>query len=457
METEKRLAGFIAEIGFADLPQEAINSIKNVVLNLTGATIAGAAQEGCEAIVRQVKDWGGKEESTVLVYGGKVPAYNAALANAYMGRALDVDDSMFPGMHVGASNVAAALAIAEKIGGCGGKDLITALIVGHEIAARMNSVAEYDGFDPTGISTVFGSAAVAGKLLNLNSEQMLNCLALAFNRSAGSFQSNIDGTLSIRAIQGFSAQSGVIAAELARAGITGPRNFIEGVYGFLHLYGRDKHRAAEITGKLGQKYLFANNIVFKRHPSCACTEGGTDAILSIMQEQGITAQDIEGIDITVSPYAFKLVGHEFEMGENPRSAAQFNVKYCVASALIRGRSSLKYFEVDQIKDPRITEMLSKIRTEADPALEGNIPLHLKTSMKVKTTDGKVFQRVYNEPRGAPGNPLTQKELQEMFYDYIDYSSHRIPPENVGKIISLTEHLEEAEDVRSLIFLMTPRK
>ena len=84
-------------------------------------------------------------------------------------------------------------------------------------------------------------------------------------------------------------------------------------------------------------------------------------------------------------------------------------------------------------------------------------LHLKTSMKVKTTDGKVFQRVYNEPRGAPGNPLTRKELQEMFYEYIDYSSHRIPPENVEKIISLTEHLEEAEDVRSLIFLMTPRK
>jgi 2-methylcitrate dehydratase PrpD len=457
VETEKRLAGFIAETGFADLPQEAINSIKNVVLNLTGATIAGAAQEGCEAIVRQVKDWGGKAESTVLVYGGKVPAYNAVLANAYMGRALDVDDSMFPGMHVGASTIATALAIGEKIGGCGGKDLITALVLGHEIAARMNSVAEYDGFDPTGISTVIGSAAVAGKLLNLNSEQMLNCLALAFNRSAGSFQSNIDGTLSIRAIQGFSAQSGVIAAELAKAGITGPLNFIEGVYGFLHLYGRDKHRAAEITGKLGQKYLFANNIVFKRHPSCACTEGGTDAILSIIQEHGITAQDVERIDIIVSPYAFKLVGHEFEMGVNPRSAAQFNVKYCVASALIRGRSSLKYFEVDQIKDPRITEMLSRIRIEADPALEGNIPLHLKTSMKVKTRDGKVFQRVYNEPRGAPGNPLTQKELQEMFYDYIDYSSHRIRPENVGKIISLTEHLEEAEDVRSLIFLTTPRK
>ena len=105
METEKRLTGFIAETGFADLPREAIDSVKDIFLNFTGATIAGATEEGCEAIVRQVKDWGGKEESTILVYGGKVPAYNAVMANAYMARALDVDDSMFPGMHVGASTV----------------------------------------------------------------------------------------------------------------------------------------------------------------------------------------------------------------------------------------------------------------------------------------------------------------------------------------------------------------
>ena len=454
METEKKLAGFISNTEFADLPRETIESVKNVVLNCIGTTIAGATQEGCETIVRQVKDWGGKAESSILVYGGKVPAYNAAMANAYLARALDVDDSMFPGMHVGASTVAAALAIGEKIGGCDGRDLLTALVLGHEIAARINSVAEYDGFDPTGISTVFGAATVAGKLLKLNSEQMLNCLALAFNRSSGSFQSNIDGTLSIRAIQGFSAQSGVIAAELARDAITGPGNFIDGVYGFLHLYGRDKHRAVEIMEELGSKYFFAGNIVFKKHPSCACTEGSTDAILSIMQEQGVTAEDIKRIDIAVSPYAFRLVGHEFEIGNNPRSAAQFNIKYCVASALIRGGSSLKYFEVDQIKDPRINEILSKIHAEPNPALEGNLRLHLKTDMQVTTRDGEVFQRVYDEPRGAPGNPLTQNELLKCFLDYVAYSGKPISPENVRKIISLVKHLEEVEDIRGLISLLT---
>ena len=172
-----------------------------------------------------------------------------------------------------------------------------------------------------------------------------------------------------------------------------------------------------------------------------------------MEEQGITAEDIENIDVTVSPYAFKLVGHKFEIGKNPRSAAQFNIGYCTASALIRGRSSLKYFEVDQIKDPRITGILSKIHTEADPALEGNIPLHLKTDMKVKTKEGDVFQRVYNEPRGAPGNPLTQKELQECFKDYVDYSNKRISLKNVEKMVSYIDHLEEARDIRDFIALM----
>lgn len=453
METEKRLAGFVAETKFADLPQEAVNSIKHVVLNLCGATVAGAAEDGCEAIINQVKGWGGKEESSILVYGGKVPAHNAVLANAYMARALDVDDAMFPGMHVGASTVTTALAVAEKIGGCTGEEFITALVLGHEVAARMNSVAEYDGFDPSGISTVFGTATVAAKLLKLDSEQTLNALALVFNKSAGSFQSNVDGALSIRAIQGFSAQSGVIAAELARIGITGPKNFIEGVYGFLHLYARDKHPAAEIIDKVGQKYIFARNVLYKRHPSCACTEGSTDAILFMMKEYGLTTEDVDRIDITVSPYAYKLTGHKFEMGKNPRSAAQFNINYCTASALVRGRSSLKYFEVDQIKDPKVTAMLPKIHTEADPTLEGNIPLHLKTDMKVRTTEGKVFQKVYDEPRGAPGNPLNEEEFKECFKDYVDYGSSRISPDNVNKIISTVGHLEEARDIRSLITLL----
>jgi len=453
MQTEKKLTQFISDTQFADLPQETIDAIKNVVLNIVGTTAAGATREGCEAVVKQVKDWGGKEEATILIHGGKVPAYNAAFANSFMARALDIDDAMFPGMHVGASTVSTALAVAELAGGCSGQEFLTALILGHETAARFNSVTDYVGFDHTGVCTILGTAAVAGRILRLNSAQILDTLALAFNKSGGSFQSNVDGTLAIRAIQGFAAQGGVISAQLAQRGITGPKNFADGVYGYLHLYGRDKYNSEAVTEKLGQSFIFSDKILFKKHPSCACTEGSTDAILYLMEEKGLTPENVERIDIRVSPIAYRLVGHPFEVGQTPTVNAQFNIQYCVANALLRKGTSLRHFEESQIREPRITELIKKIHVAPDPALEGKIEVHLRTDMKVTTTKGDIYQKVLDEPRGSPGNPLTSEEHRECFRDYISYAGKPLPNENVDKIVSMVDRLEEVEDVCNLIPLL----
>lgn len=453
MEAENKLARFIAETGFADLPHEALDSVKNIVLNLTGTTIAGSAEDGCEALIKQVRDWGGKEESTILVYGRKVPAHNAVLANAYMARALDIDDSMLPGIHPGASTVTTALAIAEKIGGCTGKEFLTALVLGHEVSARMNLVAQYDGFDPTGISTPFGTATVASKLLKLNSEQTLNALALAFNKAAGSFQSNVDGALAVRTIQGFSAQSGVIASELAQIGITGPKNFIDGIYGYFHLYAKDKYNKGALLNKLGQDFLFPGRVVYKKHPSCAGTEASTDAILFLIQEKGVTQENVEKIDIKVSPHVYNLVGHQFVIGQNPRVNAQFNIRYCVASALVRKKSNLQCFEEDWVRDPQIIELTKRINVSPDEELEKTKEMHFKVALKVTTKQGDEYIQVVDHPRGTPDKPLTKEEFLECFRDYISYGVNALPDEKINAIISAVGRLEQLEDVRNLIDLL----
>lgn len=165
METEKKLAEYVAGTRFDDLPAEPIDTMKNVILTVLGTTIAGATAEGCEALVDQVKEWGGRKEATILIHGGKVPACNAAFVNGTMARALDFCDAMLPGMHVGSSSVPAALAAAELVGGCTGKEFLTALVLGTELAARINSVSIYDGFDPTGICSIFATSAIAGRIL----------------------------------------------------------------------------------------------------------------------------------------------------------------------------------------------------------------------------------------------------------------------------------------------------
>ena len=445
MEIERILAQFASETTYEDLPKEPIEVIKNVILTVLGTTIAGATAEGCEALVNQTKEWGGKKEATILIRGGRVPAHNAALVNSVMARALDFCDAMSPGIHIGSSSVPTALATAELIGGCSGKDLVTALVVGSEVAARLNLPrATYDGFDPTGVCTVFATATIVGRMLHLNSRQMLNALALAFNRSGGSFQSNIDGSLAVRLIQGFVSQAGVVCAQLAQKGLTGPRNFLQGIYGYFHLYAKDVYSPETVTADLGKRFEMTK-VLFKKYPSCGGTLGSTDVVLALVKEKGLTPENVSRIDIRVVPYIYKIVGHPFKIGENPKVNAQFSIQYCVANALLRRSSKLKHFDEPQIKDPKIFEILGKIHITADSELDKR-GHNTACEMTVTGVDGRTYRKRLDVAPGFPENPLTKEEHGERFRDCVSYSGGVLPCENVEKIASRVNSLEDIEDV-----------
>ena len=451
MGAEEKLVAFIRDTRFSDIPSAALETVKHQVLAVLGTTIAGAAADGCETAVRLYRELGGKQEATILIHGGRIPAHDAAFVNGVMARALDFCDSMAPGPHPGSSVIPAALAASELAEGCGGEDFITSVAVGTEVAARLNlSEAAYDGFDPTGICVPLGAAAAAAKILGLSPKETWNALALAFNSCGGSFQSHIDGSLGVRFVQGRVAQSGVISARLASKGITGPRNFLDGIYGYFHLYGRDLFTGETALSDLGVNYNLLK-LVFKKYPSCALTAGSTDVILKLIAEEGLTAEDVERIDVTVPPYTHKLVGHAFETGDNPKVNAQFSIRYCVANALLRRSSKLVHFEEDPIKDPRIAALTKKVNVISDKALEarGHTPL----DMKVVTHSGREHLRKLDIAPGFPGNPLTKKDHEQRFWDCIDFAGRPIARETADQIVSLVDRVEAMEDIRRVIPLL----
>jgi 2-methylcitrate dehydratase PrpD len=460
MDTERKLAQYVSDTEYRDLPGEPVDVAKNVILTVLGTTIAGARAEGCDALVTQVKEWGGKKEATILMHGGKVPAHNAALVNSVMARALDFCDAMSPGIHIGSSSVPTALAMTELVGGCSGEEFLTALVLGTEIAARINAVSDYDGFDPTGVCSIFAATAVAGKILQLDAQQMLHAMALGFNRAGGSFQSNIDGSLAVRVIQGFVSQGGVVCAQLAEKGITGPKNFLDGIYGYFHLYAKDKYDPQRMVGDLGKRFE-SNQTIFKKYPSCGCTLASTDAILNLVDEKNLTAENVAHIDIRVSPYAYKLAGHQFQIGDNPKVNAQFSIQYCVASALTRKGSRLNHFDESSVMEEKVLDLIRKIHVSPDPDLghpdRQDASTHLSVRMKVATKEGAVYHEAVDLPRGNPRNPLADEEHLERFRDCVNYADIPIPESNVGKAVSLITRLEKVEDVRPLISLLTPAK
>lgn len=451
MVEETRLAAFAQRFERDAIPESTVDVVKKIVLAVAGTAIAGATEDGCAPLRAMLVDRGGKPECTTLVYGDRLPAPGAALLNGTMCRALDFCDAMAPGLHIGSSLVPAALAAAELRGGCTGSDFVAALAVGAELATRLNrSESDYDGFDPTGVAGVFAATAAAGRILALDETRMRNALALAFNRCGGSFQSNVDGSLAVRLIQGWVAESGVHCALLARSGLTGPAHFLGGVYGYEHLFSRGRGIVGEVSAGLGDEFHL-HEVVFKKYPSCGLTQGVTELALQLAAEADWTPARIDRIEVRLPPYAYRLVGHPFAIGANPRVDAQFSARWCAANALVRRSSKLCHFRPEQIDDREVLAMVERTNVVADAAMDARG--HSAVDLTVIETGGRRHVKRLDIAPGFPGRPLSDAEHRERFDACIEYSQVGFPRAQGNELAAAIDALDDLDDVRSLVRLL----
>jgi 2-methylcitrate dehydratase PrpD len=448
MKPELELTEFVTRLRVTEVPPAALKTARRVLMASVGAGIAGAGEDGIAQLRRLLQVRGGADEARALVFGGKLPAHAAAQFNGTLCRALDYCDALAPGAHIGSSLVPAALAAAELAGGCSGAELLAALVAGCEVGARLNlTEAMYDGFDPTGVAVVFASTAAAARLLQLSDKQTLSALGLAFNRCGGSFQSNIDGTLAVRVIQGWVAQTGLECAQLAQAGITGPENFLSGVYGYAHLFGRDCLDAGAITASLSREWRM-NDIVFKKYPSCGATQGMTELTLQLGAELELVPDRVSHVAVRLNPYCHRLVGSPFRLGENPRVNAQFSTQYCVANALVRRKSTLSHFTPANIADPEVQEMIGRISCEGDPALDARG--HTAVDVTITTKEGNVQGRRLDIAPGFPGNTLSDEDHAARFDDCMRYAAHPLPARQIDTFLGAVGGLDGLPDARTLV-------
>lgn len=445
---EYELSDFITRLQTAEIPVIALNTARRVLIACAGTGIAGAGEEGIAQLHQLLQQRGGAEEARTLVFGGKLPAHAAAQFNGTLCRALDYCDALAPGAHIGSSVVPAALAAAELAGGCSGTELLSALVVGCEMGARLNlTESMYDGFDPTGIAVVFASTAAVARILKLPTKQTMSALGLAFNRCGGSFQSNIDGALAVRVIQGWVAQTGVECVQLAQAGITGPENFLSGSYGYAHLFGRDRLDPHDITAALGQEWRM-NDITFKKYPSCGATQGMTELTLQLADEFQLVPEKVEQVRVTLNPYCHRLVGNAFRLGDNPRVNAQFSAQFCVANALVRKASRLQHFTPGEVVNPDVQDFIGRVSCTGDPALDDRG--HSAVDLAITTNEGEIHECKLDVAPGFPGNELTDEDHATRFNDCMHYAAYPLPDSRTSAFLEAVQGLDTLADARTLV-------
>lgn len=451
MTTELRVVDFVREATLADVDPDALVVVRRVLAGALATAVAGAGEEGIAPLRRLLVERAGTPQATTIVFGDRLPGASAALLNATMGRALDFCDAMAPGVHVGSSVVPAALAAAEMAGGCTGPDFLRAVVVGCEIGARFNLTEEmYDGMDPTGVASVFAATAAAGAILGLSGEQMRNALGLALNRCSGSFQSNVDGSLAVRLQQGLVAQAAIDSVQYAAAGITGPVNFLEGVYSYTHLYARDRCAPEDFAEGLGDVWR-VRGFMFKKFPSCGATQGVTQLTLDARRELTLTAGDVERIVVTMPPYCQRLVGNPFVAGPNPRVSAQFSVQYCVANAIVRGAATLREFRPEAVLDESLAPLMAKVDVIGDATMDRRG--HSSVDIELTLRDGRVDRRGYDTSPGYPGNDLDADDHRRRFDDCMAYAELPLAPGAAEQLLAIVAGIEAEPDITAHLGLL----
>jgi len=447
----------ILDTRFENFAQSTLDNVKSRIVDVIGCLISGAHTPGNLALVDLIKTWGGKEEATILVHGGKVPAHNAAMVNTMMARSFDFEPvgAFVEGVdipsHISGTTVIAALNLGE-MKEVSGKELITALLVGDDLACRILAASGFgfsEGWDNTGTVNAFGSAAIAGRLLGLTKKQIQNTFGIVLNQLGGSLQNILDGTLCFRLPQGLSARNGIIAAELAKAGWNGPQDALLSTFGYYYFYTDDCVYPEILLKDLGKKYY--TEATFKPYPCCRATHSAIDCALSIVDKYKIEISKIEKITLKVPSWVREMfVSRPFHIREFPQVDAAFNIRFCVANALIRENVALEHFDENLIKDPQILSVVDKIVIEE---CEEDTQKKFKANLELKMKDGSKISSKIDFPKGDPvHSPLSKEEIKKKFMNNVVYSQ-TVPRDNAEKLIELIDNLEKVSRVNELVELL----
>ena len=445
------LVGNAAKVKYDDLPRDVVEITKKFILDTLATTIAGSSAPGCESVVDQVKDWGGKEESTILIYGGKVISENAALVNSMMAHALDLDDTHDEAVvHSYVSVLPAALAMAERNGGVDGKDLIAAVAVGVDLMCRLGLASFGHDWVYSSTMAYFGATVAAGKILGLNENELHHAMGIAYSQCAGNLQCIKDGGLVKRMQPAFAARAAIISSILAQKGITGATEVFEGQFGFFPSYHRGKYAREVAVKELGRVFEGVNSSI-KLYPCCRYTHGSIDATLNIVQENDIRPDNVVEVVAHVTQDAYNIVGKPFEIRESPQVDAQFSIPYTVSVAIARKNVFIDDFFEEKIKgDTQVLQLAKKVRVVVDqePIAKGLTPC----VVDIRTKDGKVYSERVEILRGDPRKPVSVEEVAQKFRRCAAFSARPISKENIEGMIRIVSNLEAVAEVSSIVSL-----
>lgn len=423
----ERLARFAAAVEGDRLPPEVLLSLRHRVLDTVGLCLGALPLSTSAQALSVARAWGGPPAASVIGHPEGLPAAGAAFANGVLAHSLDFDDTHLPSvLHPSASLVPAALAVAEETRAPLSL-VMAALAAGYEVCIR-TGMAAYDralgnsvfferGWHATSICGTLGAAATAARLYGLGADGIGHAIAIAVSMGSGVIEANRAGGSVKRLHCGWAAHAGVIAAQLARAGLTGPRSVFEGRFGFYQAFCGGTFHEDEITRGLGDSWCIPG-IFYKPYPANHFTHAGIDAAMRL-RRQVAAVDEIVDLELGVATPTLRTIAEPREQKIRPQSGyhAQFSGPFTVAAALLGGGGLglwLDDFTDAHVADPRYLALAARVRCVASAECDAIFPNQFPAVLTATLRDGRVLVERVLANRGGPGNPLGEDELLTKF-------------------------------------------
>lgn len=414
------LAAFAVGLGHDQVPAAARRRAVLLMLDAIGIALACTRYDFAHRMLSGVASLDDGGSMPVIGMVARLPWRDALLMNAYLAHGLDFDDTHVEGVvHTTAAAMPTALVTAAQRGRSG-QEAVSAYIAAVETAVRVGAAAKGGfhqvGYHPTGLANTFGCTLAAARLMDLTVEQAVHAQGVALSMACGSLEFLEDGAWTKRMHPGWAGMSGATAAALARQGFQGPSLPYEGRFGLYNMLLQNAAAQVDLprlTRGLGSEWEVAK-VAVKPLPACHFAHASADAAAHLAKQHGLTAQDVESLELLVPEGVVKVICEPQAQKRLPASPyeAQFSVHYLAATAFMKGGVTLRELEPDAIADPAVLDLVRRTSYRVDP--NSPFPKYFSGEAVVKTRDGRTLSHREEMNRGCADRPLSEADIVEKF-------------------------------------------
>ena len=448
MTVTEKLARFVVDTQYDDLPPKTVNYARELALSNLGSMVWGATLPAGKIVIKLIKEMGGVPEAGVIGGGFKTSAPNAALANGNFVHAAEWEGDSRPEMVSAMTLFPVVFPVAEKLG-LSGKDVLEATIIGHEIQSRIGLAclpATERGFFAVPVFGNFGAAVVTAKLLKLDVEQIKVALGLAASQAAGTLRQH--STMAHFVETGFACRNGVMAALLAGEGFNADTNILEdsdrGLGFGSAVAGKEGYHVEKVTAGLGQEFRF-DLIDTKYFPCHSYQQRVLEAALHLVSAHNISGEEVASVTVEMKP----AIAHEIDWPDPPdREHSRVSVQHGIAGVLLERKVTGDTFTEEKRVDPGFIEARSKVKAVVHPEWESGPDFEIVT---IRLKDGQEHSVKWATWKGHHTSPLTTGEL---LAKYKVATGDTLSPGQTDRSAELVLNLETLKDVSELMKIVT---